>query len=60
MKATYKIQNVEFEKRTSYLSYTYGGKDYWAQGEFEYDTKTEKFSHTHVTPRGKEIKFNFK
>jgi hypothetical protein len=55
-KKRYYITNAQVSKANGgyYLSYTYGGEDFWAQGEFHLDSKGY-LHHTHITKTGKEI-----
>lgn len=59
MKTSYKVTDVEYDTKTSYLSWRYGGKEYWAQGEFHIDDKGV-LHHTFCTPSGKEKEVRIK
>ena len=52
-----KVEDVMLSKHgynNDYLSWTYMGKEYWAQGEFYVDD-SNVLHHTFIAPNGKEI-----
>ena len=61
MKAIYKVTDIEVSKASNgyYVTWNYGGKAYWAQGEFYID-REGYLHHTFSTPTGKEKEFKIK
>ena len=52
-----KVEDVMLSKHgynDDYLTWTYQGKEYWAQGEFYVDD-SNVLHHTFIAPNGKEI-----
>lgn len=53
------VDDVEFNHKTSYLSYTINGIDFWAQGEFARTSDGEHFIHTHFCGDESEVEIIF-
>lgn len=60
-KKIYRITNKEASRTSDgyYISWTYGGENFWAQGEFYID-RQGYLHHSHITKTGKEIEFKIK
>lgn len=52
------VSNIEYCKKTQYLSWEYDGKEYWCQGEFYIDG--EGYLHHSFYPEGEENEVEFK